>query len=171
VSRFVPPALPVLKKTPPAGDAWQYELKFDGYRIQLHKVGQTAALYGKNGGDFSKRFPTIAAAVLALPVRSCIIDGELIAAGRERRTRFPRIAALAACARMRLPTRPRQHGQLLPETGLERLSGRLHPQPGISASCRDARHKGLPSPSCGVPISIALARAASVSSSSRPSRS
>jgi bifunctional non-homologous end joining protein LigD len=36
---------------------------------------------GKNGGDFTVRFPTIAAAVITLPVRSCIIDGEMIAAG------------------------------------------------------------------------------------------
>jgi bifunctional non-homologous end joining protein LigD len=37
-------------------------------------------LFGKNGRDLTRRFPTIAAAVLALPARSCIIDGELIAA-------------------------------------------------------------------------------------------
>jgi bifunctional non-homologous end joining protein LigD len=78
---FIPPALAKLRSSPPAGEGWQYELKFDGWRAQLHKAGQSAAIYGKNGGDLTRRFPTIAAAVLALPVRSCIIDGELIAAG------------------------------------------------------------------------------------------
>src|SRR6516162_7437674 len=33
------------------------------------------------GMDFTRRFPAIAAAVLGLPSKSCIIDGELIAAG------------------------------------------------------------------------------------------
>jgi hypothetical protein len=46
----------------------------------IHKSGQTAAIFGKNSADFTRRFPTIAAAILVLPVRSCIIDGELIAA-------------------------------------------------------------------------------------------
>jgi bifunctional non-homologous end joining protein LigD len=59
-----------------------YELKFDGYRVQLLKAGLSSAIYGRNGGDFSRRFPAVAAAVLGLPTKSCIVDGELIAAGR-----------------------------------------------------------------------------------------
>jgi len=58
------------------GEQWQYEVKFDGFRAQLHKADQTATIYGKNGGDLTRRFPMITAAVLALPVKSCIIDGE-----------------------------------------------------------------------------------------------
>jgi bifunctional non-homologous end joining protein LigD len=65
-----------------------YELKFDGYRVQLHKAGLSSAIYGKNGGDFSRRFPAVAAAVLGLPTKSCIIDGELIAAGRHGQPDF-----------------------------------------------------------------------------------
>ena len=80
--RFIPPALATLRSSPPTGEHWQYELKFDGYRVQLHKTGGIiATIYSKNGADFTRRFPTIAAAVRALPVRSCIIDGELMAAG------------------------------------------------------------------------------------------
>jgi bifunctional non-homologous end joining protein LigD len=79
---FIPPALPKLRASPPTGEGWLYELKFDGYRVQLHKAGLSSAIYGRNGGDFSRRFPRIAAAVLGLPTKSCIIDGELIAAGR-----------------------------------------------------------------------------------------
>jgi ATP-dependent DNA ligase len=44
-------------------------------------------LYGRNGGDFTRRFPNIAAAVPGLPVKSCIIDAELIA-GRRRRSKL-----------------------------------------------------------------------------------
>jgi bifunctional non-homologous end joining protein LigD len=56
-------------------------VKFDGWRAQLHKSGYTARIFGKNGGDLTRHFPTIVAAVLDLPTGSCIVDGELIAAG------------------------------------------------------------------------------------------
>jgi bifunctional non-homologous end joining protein LigD len=65
-----------------------YELKFDGYRVQLHKAGLSSAIYGRNGGDFSRRFPAVAAAVLSLPTKSCVIDGELIAAERHGKSDF-----------------------------------------------------------------------------------
>jgi len=35
-------------------------------------------LYTRNGHEFGKRFPLVVAAVAALPVRSCLIDGEAI---------------------------------------------------------------------------------------------
>lgn len=53
------------------GENWSYEVKLDGFLVQLHKADQTAKIYGKNGGDLSRRFPTIATAVQALPTRSC----------------------------------------------------------------------------------------------------
>ena len=74
--------MPKLKASPPTGEGWLYELKFDCYRVQLHKAGLSSAIYGRNGGDFTRRFPAVAAAVLGLPTKSCAIDGELIAAGR-----------------------------------------------------------------------------------------
>jgi hypothetical protein len=88
-ARFISPGLASLRSSPPAGEKWQYELKFDGYRVQLHKAaGGTATTFGKNGGDLTRRFPTIATAVLALPVRSCVIDGEPIAAGEHDQPDF-----------------------------------------------------------------------------------
>jgi bifunctional non-homologous end joining protein LigD len=86
--RFIPPALPKLRASPPTGEGWLYELKFDGYRVQLHKDGLSSAIFGRNGGDFSRRFPAVAAAVLGLPTKSCVIDGELIAAGRHGQPDF-----------------------------------------------------------------------------------
>ena len=76
---FIVPCLPTLRKEPPDGPQWLHEVKFDGWRVQLHKTSRGATVYTKNGNDFTWRFPTIAAAVLALPVHSAIIDGELTA--------------------------------------------------------------------------------------------
>jgi bifunctional non-homologous end joining protein LigD len=56
--------------------------------VQLHKFGASSTLFGRNGGDFTRRFPRIAAAVLGLPTKSCVIDGELIAAGRHGQPDF-----------------------------------------------------------------------------------
>jgi bifunctional non-homologous end joining protein LigD len=81
--QFIPPALAKLRPSPPIGQGWQFEVKFDGFRVQLHKAGRAAFVFGKNGGGLTHRFPTIAAAILALPVPSCAIDGELIAAGAD----------------------------------------------------------------------------------------
>jgi bifunctional non-homologous end joining protein LigD len=78
--QFIPPALAKLRNAPPAGEGWQFEVKFDGFRVQLHKYGDAAVILSRNGHDYTHRFPAIAAAVLALP-ESCVLDGELIAAG------------------------------------------------------------------------------------------
>jgi ATP-dependent DNA ligase len=45
--KFIAPATPVLRSTPPRGAEWLHEAKFDGWRIQLHKDGSVARLYSK----------------------------------------------------------------------------------------------------------------------------
>jgi ATP-dependent DNA ligase len=35
--RFIPPCSPIRAKEVPAGDGWLYEVKFDGYRVQVAK--------------------------------------------------------------------------------------------------------------------------------------
>ena len=41
---FLPIARPKLKPEPPAGPEWLHEIKFDGFRIQLHKRGREVRL-------------------------------------------------------------------------------------------------------------------------------
>jgi bifunctional non-homologous end joining protein LigD len=76
---FIEPALPKLRVSPPVGDGWLHEVKFDGYRVQLHKFASAITLYSKSGSSYGRKFPGLAGAVAALPVRSCVIDGELTA--------------------------------------------------------------------------------------------
>jgi ATP-dependent DNA ligase len=45
--QFIEPCSPVPTKTVPVGDDWQHEIKFDGFRSQLHKVGSNVALYSE----------------------------------------------------------------------------------------------------------------------------
>jgi bifunctional non-homologous end joining protein LigD len=76
---FLPVANPKLRPVPPRGCEWLHEIKFDGFRIQLHKSGDDVRLFSRSGNDFTHRFPTVPPAVAALPVASAIIDGEIAA--------------------------------------------------------------------------------------------
>jgi len=38
---------PTLRKEPPVHPMWCHEVKFDGYRIQIHKDGKDIALYSR----------------------------------------------------------------------------------------------------------------------------
>jgi bifunctional non-homologous end joining protein LigD len=66
----------VLAKSVPAGDDWQHEVKFDGFRVQIHKLGDEVELYSRSGSRFSRRYPAL---VDMLRELSAILDGELVA--------------------------------------------------------------------------------------------
>src|SRR4029077_12917252 len=77
VPRF-DPCLPRPASEPPAGPGWIHEIKHDGFRILAHRRGRAVRLFSRNGYNFADRFPLIAEAVEALPVRSCVVDGEAV---------------------------------------------------------------------------------------------
>ena len=85
---FIPPSNPILRSEPPSGEGWLHEIKFDGYRAQLHKDGDDVAIYSKNGKDFTTRFRGIARAVALLPAKRIIIDAEIVASDAEGRPDF-----------------------------------------------------------------------------------
>ena len=75
---FIIPSAPVLKRQPPTGPQWLHEVKFDGWRAQLHKAGDEVAIFTRKGHDYTKRFPAIRDSLLALPAKSAIIDAEIV---------------------------------------------------------------------------------------------
>jgi bifunctional non-homologous end joining protein LigD len=75
-SPFIIPAQPAPPVRPAAGDVWLHEVKFDGYRCQLHKTRDEAVIFSKNGREFTNRFPGIRDALLTLPCKSAIIEDE-----------------------------------------------------------------------------------------------
>jgi bifunctional non-homologous end joining protein LigD len=77
-SAFIPPCEPTLRDRAPKGEGWVYEVKFDGYRMQVHKAGKEITLFTRNGADWTDRFPHLAAALTSLPCRAAIIDAELV---------------------------------------------------------------------------------------------
>ena len=83
---FVPPML--LQRVQHCLKDWQYEVKWDGYRMQAIKNGNGVRLFSRNGADFTRRFSGVAAAVERLKPRTLHIDGELVAMDRQGRPSF-----------------------------------------------------------------------------------
>jgi bifunctional non-homologous end joining protein LigD len=71
--------LPSLADRPPSGSEWLHEIKHDGFRLMACRDTAGIRLLTRNGNDFTARYPLIVEAVEALPVRSCVIDGEAVA--------------------------------------------------------------------------------------------
>ena len=76
---FIKPMAPTLAKIPPAGPEWIHEVKFDGWRAQVHIEDGAATLYSKNGADITRRFRSLRPALARVPVKSAIVDCELVA--------------------------------------------------------------------------------------------
>src|ERR1700684_3019219 len=68
---FIKPQLALLKAKAPVGDQWLHEIKFDGYRVQIHLNKGKRKAYTRNGLDWTKRFSLIAS---ALDIRGQEID-------------------------------------------------------------------------------------------------
>jgi bifunctional non-homologous end joining protein LigD len=75
---MIEPGLPRPAKQPPTGRAWIHEIKHDGFRILAQRADGRVRLLTRKGTNFSNRFPQIVAAVILLPVRSCLLDGEAV---------------------------------------------------------------------------------------------
>ena len=54
------------------------DYKLDGARIQVHRDGEQVAVYTRNLRNVTARLPEVVALTRALPVRSVVLDGEVI---------------------------------------------------------------------------------------------
>src|SRR5262249_18456766 len=76
--KFIPPQLAMLVLSPPAGDRWLHEIKFDGYRTAARIKSGRVRMISRTGLDWTARFRPIAQALLQLPVDAAYIDGEMV---------------------------------------------------------------------------------------------
>ncbi|MEP7071543.1 MAG: ATP-dependent DNA ligase [Verrucomicrobiota bacterium] len=61
----------------PAGDHWQYEPKWDGFRCLAFRRGPEIYLQSKAGQPLARYFPDVVAALATLPAQNFVLDGEL----------------------------------------------------------------------------------------------
>lgn len=73
------PELARLHDTPPKGDDWLHEVKWDGYRILTTIIDGEVSLWSRNALPWTDKIPDIRQAVEALDLDSARLDGELIA--------------------------------------------------------------------------------------------
>ncbi|MFZ2028773.1 MAG: DNA ligase D [Vitreimonas sp.] len=85
---FVEPMLATRVDTPPAGDAWIHEIKYDGYRLLASVSGDSVRLFTRNGLDWTGKFQTVADALAAMNLKDVLIDGEVAVTQANGRTDF-----------------------------------------------------------------------------------
>ncbi len=91
VPGFIEPQLATLSAAMPQGDEWVHEIKFDGYRMVGIIDDGKAHLVSRNGKDWTEAFQPIATMLEALPVKSAVLDGEVVVTDDEGRTNFSQL--------------------------------------------------------------------------------
>ena len=76
--RFLAPMRAQLVARLPEGEAWQYEIKFDGYRALALKESGELQLLSRNARALNSRFPKLARALAAVE-DGAMLDGEIVA--------------------------------------------------------------------------------------------
>lgn len=64
------------------GDDWAYEMKWDGYRALAALDGTDVRLLSRSGQDMTQTYPRVVDALAALDLSDTVLDGELVAFGR-----------------------------------------------------------------------------------------
>lgn len=78
---ITPPLLPMEAKRVdkiPAGDGWQFEPKWDGFRAIVFRSGDSVAVQSKAGQPLGRYFPEVVEAMLALRQKKFVLDGEIV---------------------------------------------------------------------------------------------
>jgi bifunctional non-homologous end joining protein LigD len=90
-ARGQPFMLATLAARPFSKPGWLFEIKYDGVRTLAVRHEEEVALYGRSGQAIAGRYPELAAALRALPIRRFLIDGEIVALDAAGRPSFQRL--------------------------------------------------------------------------------
>jgi bifunctional non-homologous end joining protein LigD len=85
---FKPPQLATLTDTMPQGKDWVHEIKFDGYRGLAYIQDGEVTIYTRTGQDWTHKFRSIADRLAKLPVKTAVLDGEIVALNEKGASSF-----------------------------------------------------------------------------------
>ena len=88
MQKFIPPQLATLVNSAPVGPEWIFEIKYDGYRLEVLVEAGQVRLLTRRGNDWTDRFPDLAERLARLPVKSATLDGEVVALDTSGRSLF-----------------------------------------------------------------------------------
>jgi bifunctional non-homologous end joining protein LigD len=88
---FIKPQLATLVSEAPKGDQWLHELKFDGYRMLAHVQAGEVRFWSRNGKDWTEKFGNLIKVLKALPLKTAILDGEVVVVDQKGRSSFQRL--------------------------------------------------------------------------------
>ncbi|MFT2213060.1 non-homologous end-joining DNA ligase [Rhizobium giardinii] len=84
----IDPCLATLVAKPPKGSDLAFEVKWDGYRVEVHIEKGGVRILTRGGHDWTDKFPSIAAEAPRLPVKTAILDGEAVVLDAQGRSDF-----------------------------------------------------------------------------------
>jgi hypothetical protein len=75
------PAIPTRGAKVPSSPEWIHEVKFDDFRLIVHRDGDRVRLITRGGYDWTKRYPRITEAAPKVRQGRFVIDGEAVILG------------------------------------------------------------------------------------------
>src|ERR1700752_5126911 len=73
---FIEPALAISIEKVPSGARWIHEVKFDGYRVQVHLANEAARIFTRRGHDWTHSFKEVAHDAWRTTASAVVADGE-----------------------------------------------------------------------------------------------
>lgn len=92
--KFRPLQLATLVDAVPSGNGWFHEIKYDGYRAEIAAAGDDVCVYTRNGLDWTDKFAPLVRHIAALDLPQCLIDGEIVAYGKDGNPDFSSLQAV-----------------------------------------------------------------------------
>src|SRR5690606_23669089 len=88
IPESMPPQLATRVSVAPRNGDWLYELKYDGYRILARIHAGKARLHTRQGHDWTRRLPSVAAAMEAAALPDGWYDGEIVVLDEDGKPHF-----------------------------------------------------------------------------------
>ena len=92
--KFRPLQLATLVDAVPVGNSWFHEIKYDGYRAEIAAAGSDVRVYTRNGLDWTDKFAPLVRHIATLDLPPCLMDGEIIAYGKDGNPDFSSLQAV-----------------------------------------------------------------------------
>jgi bifunctional non-homologous end joining protein LigD len=85
---FVEPALASSIEKVPSGSRWIHEIKFDGYRVQVHLANEAVKIFTRRGHDWTSRFKKVSHDAWHIKAASAVLDCEIVVPAADGTTDF-----------------------------------------------------------------------------------